>query len=461
MATRRRRVSDPQVEERQTDLGNAKRLVADHGGSIRYVPAWRSWLVWDGRRWSRDEADTRLMQFAKETIRALYVRAGGIAEDERRGRLVDHARGSENIHRLRAMICLAQSEPSVVVEPAQLDASPWLLNCTNGTLDLRTGGLHPHSPWDLLTKLAPVPYDPEARSDLWEGFQDLVSHGDPDLRDFLQRLAGYTLTGVTREEVFVLLVGGTATGKTTFLEALRAAMGDYARAADFETFLRQSQPRGPRNDIAGLAGARLVTASEAPAGRAFDEAVIKQITGGDKVTARFLHKEFFEYTPQFTVWLATNHRPTVRDDEEAIWRRLLMVPFDATIPEAQRDGTVKEKLRNPTVSGAAILAWAVEGCRKWQAEGLRVADRVRESGQAYRAEMQVFGQFLEDECIEGSEHWVEIGQLRAGYERWALRQGYRFPLGPQRVGEALRARGCVPRKRGGARGWQGLSLIAG
>jgi len=441
-----------------TDLGNAKRFVESHGRDLRFVPAWGTWLVWDTRRWARDTMG-QAVEYAKGTIRGLHLEVATLPDGGGRAALYQHAKRSEGVARIKAMIELAQTDPAFATEVAALDSDPWSLNVLNGTIDLKTGQLLRHRPDDLITKLAPVWYDPEAHSPLWETFLERVVP-DPEVRSFLQRAVGYTLCGSTAEEVVLFLVGGTASGKSTLIEAVRATLGDYATAAEFETFLRQPQARGPRNDIARLAGARLVTAVEVPPGRQFDEGTLKQLTGGDTVTARFLHAEFFEFVPQFKIWLVANHRPSVRDDDPAIWRRLLVVPFEQTIPEAERDPSVKARLRDPRELGPTILAWAVEGCRQWQAEGLRVPEAVRLATEAYRDEMATFSQFIEERCEEREDLWSPSQTLQWDYRCWSTANGYRFPLGPKGLGERLRARGHVPEKRQGTRGWRGIALKA-
>jgi putative DNA primase/helicase len=236
-------------------------------------------------------------------------------------------------------------------------------------------------------------------------------------------------------------------------------MGDYAMTADFETFLRAASGRGPRNDIARLAGARLVCASEVPPGRSFDEVILKQLTGGDTISARFLYGEFFEFRPQFTICLAANHRPSVRDDDPAIWRRLKLLPFVNELPEGERDPEVKARLTDPADAGPAVLAWMVEGAVKWQQEGLKEPDVVREATQAYRSETEVFSEFVGDCCVEGIEQWAPSVRLISRYRDWSHTQGYKFPYGPKRFGNQLRGRGYVPEKRGGDRGWKGVGLV--
>lgn len=313
-----------------------------------------------------------LIRFAKRTARTIYHDAANCGDDQERKRIVAWARASESEPRLNAMVKLAGSEQAVVVRAGELDADPYLLNCANGTIDLRTGELRPHDPADLISKIAPVAYDPEARSDRWESFLERVTGNDHDLAAFVQRLAGYTITGTTDEEVLGFVHGPGATGKTTTVESIKAALGDYASTADFETFLQRRGDAGIRNDIARLAGARMVVSVEVEDGKRLAEGLIKQLTGGDKIAARFLHREFFEFEPQFTLWLVANTRPRAHASDDALWRRIVQVPFTVVIPEPERDPELKRALRTDPAEQTAILAWLVQGCLEWQRRGLDV-----------------------------------------------------------------------------------------
>lgn len=292
---------------RPTDYGNAERLVAQHGDELRYVPG-VGWHAWDGVRWRRDDTG-EVVRRAKQSARTILTEAEQTDDAQERKILAKWALTSETDPRLRAAISLAESELQVITRADELDAHEWLLTVENGTLDLRDGALQPHAQADLLTKLAPVIYQPDAASDVWDQFLETVTGGDDQLAAFLQRLSGYTLTGSVRDEVLMFVHGPAATGKTTFVETIKAMLGEHAMTADFETFLRRRGDAGIRNDIARLAGARMVLSVEVDDGKALAEGLIKTLTGGDTVTARHLYSESFSFTPAFKLWLAANDRP--------------------------------------------------------------------------------------------------------------------------------------------------------
>jgi putative DNA primase/helicase len=439
------------ITPRETDYGNALRLVADHGSRIRYVQAWRTWLVYDGTRWEKD-ATGQVMRYAKASICGIYTQAAG-GPDSGRKALVTHALRSEAENRLCAMVALARSEPSVAIRPEQLDADPWLLNVNNGTLDLRTGALRDHDPNDLTTKLAPVVYDPEAECPLWLSALDRIFAGRQTVIEFFQRYIGYALTGDTREHVMAIGHGRGRNGKTTLLNAVQDVLGDYAEQAPASMLLVKDVNAIP-NDVARLHGVRFVVAAESAEGRRLDEALVKQLTGGDRVTARFMKAEWFTFRPTFKLWLSTNHRPEVRGTDRAIWSRIKLIPFTVTIPDEEQDKRLGDKLR---AEAAGILRWAVEGCLAWQRDGLGAADEVREATEAYRADMDVLGAFLAEQCVLDVSARTTSAKLYEAYTTWAQQAGEKA-VSKKLFGQQLAERDLKGGRKSGARGWEGIRL---
>lgn len=428
-----------------SEWGNAQRLVHRHGRDIHYVPAWGAWLTWDGRRWRRDGTG-KIWRLAKDVVQSILTEAQRHPSETRRETLAKWWLKSQTEKVIRSTITLAQSEPGISIDAGELDDDPWLLNCRNGVVDLRTGELLGHDRKRLITKLCPVAYDPDARFELWDRFLDEVTEGDEALLGFLRRSAGYSLTGDTGEEVLFFTHGPAATGKSTYLDALRATWGEYATTADFETFLQQHTGGGARNDIARLAGARLVVSIEVDEGKRLAEGLMKTITGGDTVTARFLYRESFEFRPAFKLHLAANDAPRVSHDDEAMWRRILRVPFEHRVPKERRDPNIKATLRDPFKAGPAILAWAVRGCIEWQRQGLGVPLVIEEATEAYRDEQDELRDFIEDRCVVNPTTWALADQLYGNYKEWAKVAGLRYPLTQKSFGAKLRKRGFVNRR---------------
>jgi putative DNA primase/helicase len=399
-----------------SDFTNALAFVQDHGHELRYCFPWDAWLEWTGTHWRRDTSG-EVMRRAKQTVKRLARQIEGL-DDKQTHALMAHIKSSLSTSKLKALIENAQSEPGMAVQPAELDANPWVLNCANGTLDLRTGELHPHQQTDLITKRLTIPYDPEARCPQWVMFLEHAMSGEAELVVFLQRALGYSLTGSTREQCFFLVHGPTKTGKSTFINTSRKLLGDYARQSEASTFLHKDRTE-VRNDLAMLAGARLVSAIETDQGKKLAEALVKQATGGtDSITARFLFEELFEFVPQFKVFLATNHAPRMDAQDDALWERVHRIPFVVHIPKEQRDKELDEKLQGEL---PGILAWAVRGCLAWQRDNdLRVPQRVTDATQALREEMDDVGTFLKDVCILGdpASYKTQATTLLQAYHRW-------------------------------------------
>jgi putative DNA primase/helicase len=436
-----------------TDVGNGQRFALQHGQWVRYCWPWHSWLLWTGTHWRRDPGDG-VLELAKATAQAIYLEAGGAGSPEDRERLARWAVKTENEKLLRSMLALAQSEPGIPVLPEQLDADPWVLNCANGTVDLRTGDLRRHRREDLITKLVPVAYDPAAPCPTWLAVLDRIFGGRAGLIAFLQRSLGYSLTGDCSEQCVFILWGSGANGKTTLLSTAGTMLGDYALSTRPETLMVKRGDTIP-NDVARLKGARLVIAVEAESSQRMAEGLVKQMSGQDRMTARFMRQEYFDFTPTFKIFLATNHKPLIRDTTHAMWRRVRLVPFTVTIPDDQQDRHLAEKLR---AEWPGILAWAVQGCRDWQRGGLGLPDEVRAATEEYRAEMDVLGEFLSERCVLEAAAKCAARELYVAYEAWAYTGGEKSPMSEKVFSLRLAERGLAKKATKKGMVWAGLRL---
>jgi putative DNA primase/helicase len=455
---------DPEPGQRQaggisafnlTELGNAERLVARYGDIISYCYPWKRWLVWDGKRWGEDKRG-QVTRLAKQTVRSIYAEVEAIEDDRDRRTLATHAQRSESDKALKAMMSLAQSERPVTPDELDGPETDWLLNCTNGVLDLRTSELHPHDRSRKITRITRVPYDPDAECPTWLTFLDRIMDGRADLIAYLQRAFGYSLTGSTREQVFFLPHGGGANGKSVLLSVMRDMLGDYAMQTSAQAFIVKHGDSIP-NDLAALKGARLVTAVETEEGQRLAESLMKQLTGGDgePISARFMHAEWFQYMPTYKIWLATNHKPIIRGTDKAVWRRPQLIPFDVTIPPEEQDKELGAKLR---AEHPGILAWAVRGCQDWQHDGLREPAEVRAATDSYRNEMDVLGAFLSECCVLARHAHVTGKELYAAYVQWCEDNGERT-LAQRLFGQRLRERGLESRPgHANKPTWYGIGL---
>jgi putative DNA primase/helicase len=434
----------------RTDVGNADQLVATKGRDLRYCHPWARWLVWTGQRWETDETGEAQLRM-KETLRDMMSSAVQLADDEERGKLIKHVLASEQAPRIRGALQLAQSDPRIAVRPSELDVDPTLFNVQNGTIQLDAAAIYDHRREDLVTKLAPVEFDAAATAPRWDAFLERVQP-DPEVRAYLRRAVGYSLAAETSEQVLLICHGSGANGKTTFFEALRAMLGDYGQQAPAETFLEHGD-RIP-NDVARLRGARFVAASEVAEGRRLNEALVKRMTGGDTMTARFMRAEFFEFKPTFTPWLATNHRPEIRGTDEAIWRRIHLIPFEVTIPPKERDPDLPMRLRREL---AGILNWALAGYAEWRANGLDPPEAVLAATTEYRHDSDVLGGFLEDCCELADGATVTKAELHTRFGYWATQNGAE-PLTAKALGARLIDRGFKEGRTSTGRYWVGIRI---
>jgi putative DNA primase/helicase len=442
---------------KRTDLGNSERFIMRHGADVLYCYAWSAWLAWADARWERGDGG-KVHRLAKATVRNIYQEAGEAEDEQERKALANHATRSEAEARIRAMLELAKSE--VPVSPDDLDARPWLLNVQNGTIDLRSRHLQPHRREDLLTKLAPVSYNPEATAPTWTAFLERMLPNE-ELRAFVQRAVGYSATGDTSEQCMFINHGGGANGKSTFQETVATALGDYAMRAPTEMLLAK-RTSGIPNDVARLKGARFVSASETEEGRRLAESLIKDLTGQDTITARFMRAEWFDFKPTHKLWLSTNHKPEIRGTDAAIWRRIRLVPWSVTIPQDEQDKGLAAKLRAEL---PGVLAWIVQGCLEWQRIGLQPPDEVRRATGRYRAEMDVLAAFIDEECVVADHASATAKALYSAYKTWCEDNGER-PESQRRFGSRLKERGFESGRmttgaRKGAVEWYGIGLSGG
>jgi putative DNA primase/helicase len=418
---------------RCTDTGNGRRLVALYGRNIRYCEAMMGsgWIIWSGGRWVPDKK-RQIREIAKTIPDDIRAEAADVearipmaetaeARDDLEG-LAKALRGwattSESLARIKSMVECASSEQQVATEIEEIDRNPWLFNAKNGTIDLRTGQLLHHEREHLITDITNVEYDPKAECPVWLRFLDQIMAGDREMVRFLRRAVGYSLLGITPEQVMFILVGHGRNGKSTFVNAVRRALGTYAKGTPAETLMAKREGAIP-NDLAALASARFVSCSELAEGRRLDEALVKQLTGGEPVAARFLNREWFEYIPKYALWMSTNHKPIIRGTDLGIWRRLLIVEFKVTIAEGDVDTDLENKLRAEL---PGILAWAVKGCIDWQREGLSPPASVVAATKAYQQDMDLVDQFIEECCRKRSNAQVENGRLFEAFDKWRRRQ---------------------------------------
>lgn len=411
---------DPAFPPHLTELGNAIRLEQEFGDRLRYVPKWGAWIAYSAETglWSKDE-DGAVMRHVKRLPYLLREEAKKLKDSDVQKRFMGWAHTSESEKCLNATINLAKSESGLVLSDKLIGADGWKLALGNGAaIDLRTGMPQAIKPDDYLMKSTSVMYDAYAVCPQWEKFLLEVMHGDKALVSFIQRAVGYSLTGDMSEQCFFIAYGGGANGKSTFLNTLLALFGGYARQAAPQTFMAQGNrdASAPRSDLCRLVGVRLVATSETESYQRLSEALVKQWTGGEQIVTRDMYGKTFEFSPEGKMWLATNHRPQIRGTDEAIWRRVMLLPFTRTFDAASRDPELGSKLK-AELSG--ILNWAIKGCLEWQKNGLTPPESVQQAVKKYRADMDVIGEWLKENCVIGDDCRQLVSKLFGDYREWA------------------------------------------
>ena len=447
---------------RLTDLGLAERFIRQHGDRLRYCHPWSEWLLWTGTRWQADR-DGHVGRLALKTVLSLYTEAELQVDPETKSEIIDYAVRAESARRINALLDVARYLATPVL-PEQLDADPYLLATPAGVVDLRTGEISTPSPDLLITKQTTCAPDPEQYPVLWLETLYKVFDGKLEILNFVQRLLGYAITGLTRERVLLICYGTGSNGKSLMLNTLIDVLGDYARRVPSELFLQNRGDKHPTM-IAELHGLRLAVAAETPVGAKLDESLVKELTGSDRLTARRMREDYFTFVPTHKLVLATNHRPRVRGSDHAVWSRLILLPFTVRFwdrdkgetgpPELEADKDLANKLRE---EWPGILQWLIEGAKDYLANGLQIPRSVLDATAAYRTEEDVVGQWLAERCIVDPRSHTPVADLWADFERWCETNGEAV-MSKQMFTRLLTDRGFATQKTsGGARVKLGLCL---
>ena len=437
-----------------TDSTNAYRLFTEYGKDIRYNAPWKKWLIWDGKRWKLDEGYL-IQDRGLKMIRGIYSELLKTSDYRERLEIERHAMQSESARRRKALIEVASWIPDLNVETENLDSDPWLINVQNGTIDLRTGEIREHKPDDLMTKIANVEYDKAADCPVWKKFVMEIMNYDKELIKYIQTAAGWAITGDTSEQSMFILYGSGANGKSTFLNTVMNILGDYAIATQTDTFMKRNGEQ-ISNDIARLRGTRFVTTTEAEQGRRLSEPLIKQITGNDRMTARFLYGEFFNFVPTFKIFMASNHKPVIRGTDHGIWRRIKLIPFTVRISEEQQDKHLEQKLMQ---EAPGIFNWLVEGALRWRQEGLRTPVIISSATDEYREEMDVIGNFIRERCVKQPEGSIRARELFKCYQDWCD-ENNEHAVSERFFGLRLKEMGLSQKRYADGRYWQGMAIKA-
>lgn len=459
--------ADLTLPEQRTEVAAARMFAAMHGKNVRYCAPWRKWLVWDSKRWKLD-ATCAVESLAKETAAAYWEAVKQKIQTADKGTavaLIGFANSTSSSRGIEAMLKLARSESGIPILPEQLDAHPYLLNCTNKTVNLRTGNMLAHNREHYLTKLCPHEYlaGSEAEVPIWELTIDRIFGGNQNVIGFFRRYCGSALVGEVVEHILAILWGRGSNGKTLVVETLLEALGpDYADKGAPDLLL---DVRGNNHPTAkaDLHGKRFIVCNETDRNSSFAETTLKELCGGDTVKARRMREDFWSFKPSHTLVLVTNHKPIVRGTDHGVWRRLRLLPFTQTFwdrakgetgpAEYEADPRLKDKLR-PELPG--IVTWLVKACIEWQREGLGQPNEVTVATADYRSSMDVLAAFLDEHCTLGEGFTVKASDIRARYDGWCKENGEK-PISGRRFGEQLRERGVATRISNGT-WYSGIAL---
>jgi putative DNA primase/helicase len=440
------------------DVGLSLRLVAEARGTIRYLADQGVWLTWAGTHWERDRNALGAIRIAKAVGAQLWQEVRMMAPEQVTAPMVNFARLASSRKSVDAMVALAKADASIETRSGDLDADPFLFNCRNGTLDLRTLDIRPHDPNDLLTKVAAVDFDPQASRPRWDAFVSEVTCGDRDLARFLQRSFGVAISGDVSCEAVWIHHGDGANGKSTALDVISAILGDYAGTVAADALL--VNPRAHEKEralvVGTMFGKRLTVTQENDAGLRLSEGIVKQLTGRDTVQARFLHNDPFDVKPTWHPHLVVNHKPVIRGTDLGIWRRVMLVPWAATFTGAKRDDRIRDKLLS---EASGVLNWLVKGFMDFSDGGLNPPDAVKAATSEYRQESDRFGEWITD-CVEADPRALTPStELYTSYKAWCEETGD-YCQNLTAFGRELTRRGYVGEKVGGRKVRVGIRLKA-
>lgn len=444
------------------DLGNAQRFKDMYGWAIRYNHTDESWYLFDGTRYAQC-ARHQERELMKNISTAIELECAAVKDSEQQKILLKHAKHSRSVNAIRNALWLCQTDPSMAITADDLDRNPMVITIANGTIDLSAYPFQLKEPdhRDLITKRSPVPFIPDATCHTWLAFLETTFSGDTEIITFLQRSLGYALTGLTDQQCFWLLHGTGRNGKSTFLDTISWILGDYATTTRFEslTYSKASAGSAATPDLARLRGARFVTATEGQENARFDEALIKSLTGGEEITVRYLHANFFSYRPEYKIWLATNHLPRIVGNDLGIWRRVLRIPFQVIIDPSNVDRHLSQKLR---AEASGILNWMIAGWRMMLNQGFAIPTSITEATAEYKLLMDRLGEFITDSLVVHEAARITNRTLFQSYEAWCKENNE--PAWTQKhFSRQFEDRGHETKswgrkKIGDERGWEGVGL---
>lgn len=431
------RLYEKTIHVNYTDSGNAAKFSQLYGDVIRYVIETDSWLLWNGVYWEPTSYIV-IQGMAKDVAKTFHNEADAMDQGAMKARLKKHALSAESATRIKDMIILFKSEPGIGLPIAKLDSDGFLLGVKNGYIDLKTGNFYPPDQSKMITQIAGTHFDEKATCPQWVKFVGQVMGGDKELVTYLQRKMGYSLTSSLIEQCMDFGYGFGANGKSTYLNLNLALMGDYGAQASGDLLLDRARSNGgPSGDIASLRGKRFVAMSEVDEGRHFSEALVKSMTGGDAIVARHMYQSQFTFIPTHKMFVAGNHKPVVKGNDDGIWRRMRLIPFSVSIKKEDRDPNLENKLKSEL---PGILNWAIEGCLAWQRDGLTTPKAIASATAEYRGEMDIVGSWIRENCIEGPYHTLMFDEAYESFSAWA-KDYFGFSYTKKKLGTLLIERG--------------------